>query len=104
VDAKKRFGEIAHMKRIDFIKAKLIKETSLGVWQPFPITHEEANHQKAESSFTKSQILSIIDSLNPFLVNQNGHIFEAYQVNFRNDLVIIQEVRSINITGNNNKD
>jgi len=50
VDAKKRFGEIAHMKRIDFIKAKLIKETSLGVWQPFPITHEEANHQKAESS------------------------------------------------------
>jgi len=40
-------------------------------------------------------------------VNQNGHIFEAYQVNFRNDLVnIIQEVRniisenSINITGN----
>jgi len=44
-------------------------------------------------------------------VNQNGHIFEAYQVNFRNDLVnIIQEVRniisenSINITGNNNKD
>ena len=50
------------MKRIDFIKAKLIKETSLGVWQPFPIKHEEANHQKAEGSFTKSQILSIITS------------------------------------------
>ena len=50
MDAKKRFGEIAHMKRIDFIKVKLIKETSLGVWQPFPITYEEANHQKAESS------------------------------------------------------
>ena len=28
-----RFGEIAHMKRIDFIKAKLTKETSLGIWQ-----------------------------------------------------------------------
>jgi hypothetical protein len=27
----KRFGEIAHMKRIDFIKAKLTKETSLGI-------------------------------------------------------------------------
>ena len=25
-----RFGEIAHMKRIDFIKAKLTKETLLG--------------------------------------------------------------------------
>ena len=60
----KRFGEIAHMKRIDFIKAKLTKETSLGVWQPIPITHEEADHQKAESSLTKSQI---INSLNPFL-------------------------------------
>ena len=68
----KRFGEIAHMKKIDFIKAKLIniKETSLGIWQSFSITHEdkEANHQKAESSLTKSQILSIIiiNSLNPF--------------------------------------
>ena len=47
-----------------------------------------------------------INSLNPFLVNQNGHIFEAYQVNFHNDLMnILQEVRNImriNITGNNN--
>ena len=49
MDAKKRFGEIAHMKRIDFIKAKLIKETSLDVWQPFPITHEEAKHQKLKA-------------------------------------------------------
>ena len=107
MDAKKRFGEIAHMKRIDFIKVKLIKEISLGVWQPFPITHEEANIRrlKAHNEITD------INSLNPFLVNQNGHIFEAYQVNFRNDLVnILQEVRniisenSINITGNNNKD
>ena len=61
----KRFGEIAQTKRIDFIKAKLTKETSLGIWQPIPITHEE-NHQKAESLLTKSQILCIINSLNPF--------------------------------------
>ena len=33
----KRFGEIAHTKRIDFIKAKLTKETLLGFWQPIPI-------------------------------------------------------------------
>ena len=51
----KRFGEIAHMKRIDLIKAKLTKETAIDVWQPIPITHEEANHQKADSSLTKSQ-------------------------------------------------
>ena len=37
------------MKKIDFIKAKLIKETSLDIWQPFPITHEEAKHQKLKA-------------------------------------------------------
>ena len=46
----KRFGEIAQTKRIDFIKAKPTKETSLGFWQPIPIIREEADHQKTESS------------------------------------------------------
>ena len=61
----KRFGEIVHTKRIDFIKAKLTKETLLGFWQPIPIIREEADHQKTESLLTKSQILSIINSI-PF--------------------------------------
>ena len=62
-----RFSEIARMKRIEFIKAKLIKKTSLGIWHPIPVTREEADIQKTESSLTKSQILSIINSLTPFL-------------------------------------
>jgi hypothetical protein len=33
----KQFSEIAQMKRIDFIKARLIKKISLGAWQPIPI-------------------------------------------------------------------
>ena len=53
-------------KGIDFIKAKLTKETLLGIWQPISTIREEANSQKAESSLTKSQILSIINSLTPF--------------------------------------
>ena len=32
-----RFSEFAQMKRIDFIKARLIKKTALGAWQPIPI-------------------------------------------------------------------
>ena len=40
----KRFGEIAHIERIDFIKSKLSKESLLGFWQPIPIIGE---HQKA---------------------------------------------------------
>jgi len=37
----KRFGEIARRRRIDFIKAKLTKETLRGVWQSIPITHKK---------------------------------------------------------------
>ena len=67
----RRFGKIAHMKRIDYIKAKLIKETSLGVLATNSNnTYEEENLQKAESSLTKSQVLSM-----------NGYVFDAYQVN-----------------------
>ena len=39
----KRFSEIASMKRIEFIKAKLIKKTSLDIWHPIPIIREEAD-------------------------------------------------------------
>ncbi|CAG8842866.1 30449_t:CDS:2, partial [Racocetra persica] len=34
----KRFSEIAHMKRIELIKAKLINKTALDIWHPIPIT------------------------------------------------------------------
>ncbi|CAG8472415.1 12297_t:CDS:2 [Dentiscutata heterogama] len=40
----KRFSEIACMKRIEFIKAKLINKTALDIWYPMPITCEEADH------------------------------------------------------------
>ncbi|CAG8819632.1 8198_t:CDS:2, partial [Gigaspora margarita] len=63
----KRFSEIACSKRIEFINAKLIKKISLGVWHPIPITCEEADLQKIDSSLTRPQILSIINSLIPFL-------------------------------------
>ncbi|CAG8804758.1 19270_t:CDS:1, partial [Cetraspora pellucida] len=63
----KRFSEIAYMKRVEFIKAKLIEKISSGIWRPIPITLEEAKHQKAESLLTKPQILSIINSLTSFL-------------------------------------
>jgi len=58
--------KIAHTKRINFIKAKLTKETLLGTRQQISTIREEANSQKAESSLMKSQILSIINSLTPF--------------------------------------
>ncbi|RIB02763.1 hypothetical protein C2G38_2226936 [Gigaspora rosea] len=63
----KQFSEIACTKRIEFIKAKLINKSSLGTWHPIPITCEEADLQKSESTLTRPQILSIINSLLPLL-------------------------------------
>jgi hypothetical protein len=63
----KKFTEIAQTKRIEFIKSTLIKKNSSSIWHSIPITYEEANLQQAETSLTKSQILSIINSLTPFL-------------------------------------
>ncbi|RHZ89504.1 hypothetical protein Glove_13g300 [Diversispora epigaea] len=45
----KRFSEIAHEKRIGFIKAKLNKKIS-DVWHPIPITCEDADLQKNENN------------------------------------------------------
>ena len=79
----KRFSEIAQMKRIDFIKARLIKKISVvvGAWQPIPITREDANNQKAENLLTKPQLLSIINSLIPLLGDLERLLFESYQMN-----------------------
>ncbi len=59
----KRFSEIVSMKKIEFIKAKLIKKILLDIWYSIPITRKEVDLQKTESSLTRSQILSIINSL-----------------------------------------
>jgi len=97
----KRFGEIAHAKRIDFIEAKLIKEKSLGIWQPILIIHEEANHQKAESLLPKSEILSIINSLTPLLGDSQRSHFRGLSSKSRNDLVnTLQDIRNI-LSGDN---
>ena len=101
----KRFSEIASMKRIEFIKAKLIKKTSLDIWHPIPITREEADLQKTESSLTRSQILSIINSLIPFLDDLDRSRFRGLSSKPRIDLVnILQEIRNILAENNINND
>ncbi|CAG8831853.1 32495_t:CDS:1, partial [Racocetra persica] len=61
-----RFSEIVCIKRIEFIRAKLINKIPLGIWHPIPITCDKAELQKTENSLTKSQNLSIINTLAPF--------------------------------------
>ncbi|CAG8744155.1 11267_t:CDS:2 [Dentiscutata erythropus] len=92
----KRFSEIARMKRIEFIKAKLINKTALDIWHPIPITCEEADHQKNESSLKKSEILSIINSLIHSLGNSDRLHFRSLLNKSYNDLInISQEIRSV---------
>ncbi|RHZ45106.1 hypothetical protein Glove_691g8 [Diversispora epigaea] len=92
----KRFSEVSRMKRIEFINAKLINKTSLGIWHPIPVTCEEADRQKAENSLTKSQILLIINSLIPLLDDLDQLRFRSLSSKSRDDLINIpQEIRNI---------
>ncbi|CAG8482275.1 2443_t:CDS:2 [Dentiscutata heterogama] len=92
----KRFSEIACSKRIEFIEAKLIKKISLGIWHPVPITCEEADLQKTDSSLTRPQILSIINSLIPLLGDADRSRFRGLSNKSRDNLMIIlQEIRNI---------
>src|SRR6266536_6226027 len=101
----KRFSELASMKRIEFIKAKLIKKTSLDIWHPIPITREEADLQKTESSLIRSQILSIINSLIPFLDDLDQSRFQGLSSKSHIDLVnILQKIRNILAKNNINND
>ena len=82
----KKFSEIARMKRVDFLKARQIKKTSLGTWRPIPVTSEEADHQKNENLLTKSRLLSIINSLTPLLSDIERSHFRSLSSQSRDSL------------------
>ncbi|RHZ57721.1 hypothetical protein Glove_384g15 [Diversispora epigaea] len=90
----KNFTEIACMKRIEFIGERLNKKTLF--WHSIPITCEEANLQKSESSLTKSQILSIINSLIPSLDDSDRLRFRSLSNKSRDELInILQKIRNL---------
>jgi len=92
----KKFSEIARMKRVDFLKARRIKKTSLDAWRPIPVTSEEADRQKNENLLTKSQLLSIINSLTPLLSDIEQSRFRSLSSQSRDSLMnTLQEVRNI---------
>ncbi|CAG8482770.1 7226_t:CDS:2, partial [Racocetra fulgida] len=69
----KNFSELAHTKRIEFIQKILIEKNFTRTWHPLTITSEEANFQKFKNSLSKKEILSIINSLLPYL-NDLDHL------------------------------
>ena len=92
----KKFSEIAHIKRAEFIKAVLINKSPLGIWHPIPITRDEADFQQSETSLTKIEILTIINSLIPSLDDSDQLCFRSLSSKSRNNLLnILQEIRNI---------
>ncbi|CAG8644405.1 6718_t:CDS:2, partial [Dentiscutata heterogama] len=78
---------------------------TLNIWHPIPITCEEADHQKNESSLKKSEILSIINSLISSLDNSDHSHFRSLLNKSCNDLInILQEIRSVLAENNINID
>ncbi|CAG8643446.1 2788_t:CDS:2 [Funneliformis caledonium] len=67
----KKFSKIAYIKRAEFIKAVLIDKSSLGIWHLIPIIRDEMDFQQYETSLTKIEILTIINSLIPSLDDLN---------------------------------
>ena len=77
-------------------KTRLIKKTSLGAWQPIPVTSEEGDHQIDENLLTKSQLLSIINSLTPLLRDIERSHFRSLSSQSRDSLMnTLQKVRNI---------
>ncbi|CAI2195188.1 17570_t:CDS:1, partial [Funneliformis geosporum] len=94
--------EIAHIKRTKFIKAVLIDKSQLGIWHPILIIREEANLQQSETSLTKSEILTIINSLILFLNDSDQLSFQSLLSKSHDNLLnILQKIRNI-LTENNN--
>ncbi|CAG8806359.1 1318_t:CDS:1, partial [Gigaspora rosea] len=92
----KKFSELAQIKRIEFIQKILIKKNSTKNWHPIPITTEEADFQKSEKSLQKQEILSIINSLLPYLNNIDRLKFKNLSNLSRNNLLIIlQDIKNI---------
>ncbi|CAG8796741.1 41266_t:CDS:2, partial [Gigaspora margarita] len=69
----KKFSELVQMKRIEFIQKILIEKNSTRIWHPIPITTEKADIQKSENFLQKQEVLSIINSLLPYL-NDIDHL------------------------------
>ncbi|CAG8446429.1 633_t:CDS:2 [Cetraspora pellucida] len=81
-----RFSKIACIKRIEFIRAKLINKILLDIWCPITIIYNKIELQKTKSFLTKSQILSIINTLTLFLDNSDQLCFHGLSNKFCKNL------------------
>ncbi|CAG8544366.1 443_t:CDS:2, partial [Dentiscutata heterogama] len=93
----KSFSVLAQEKRQVFIKHTLMQNTSIDTWRAIPVTEQEAEIMKNESTMRKEELISVINSI---LISLPETQRSKY-TNLKNKtktilLTILQEIRGLN--------
>ncbi len=100
-EAMKSFTSLAEVYRIDYIKEKLGSKKQMSVTHLIPVTVEEEGKQLMESSMSKKELLSIIQTLLGSLNEANHPQFKGIKSKSKDDLLLIlQQVKDL-CNGNN---
>ncbi|CAG8717571.1 9100_t:CDS:1 [Racocetra fulgida] len=93
----KSFSVLAQEKRQVFIKHTLMQNTSIDTWRAIPVTEQEVEIMKNESTMRKEELISVINSI---LISLPETQRSKY-TNLKNKtktilLTILQEIRGLN--------
>ncbi|CAG8508125.1 7710_t:CDS:2 [Scutellospora calospora] len=93
----KSFSVLTQEKRQVFIKHTLMQNTSIDTWRAIPVTEQEAEIMKNESTMRKEELISVINSI---LISLPETQCSKY-TNLKNKtktilLTILQEIRGLN--------
>ena len=103
-EAMKSFTSLAQASRIDYIKKKLSSKEQMGATHLIPVTADEEEKQSTESSMSKKELLSIIQTLLGSLNEANRPQFKGIKSKNKDELLsILQQVKDL-YNGNDNNE
>jgi hypothetical protein len=103
-EAMKSFTSLAQASRIDYIKKKLSSKEQMGVTHLIPVTADEEEKQSTESSMSKKELLSVIQTLLGSLNEANHPQFKRIKSKSKDELLsILQQVKDL-YNGNDNNE
>ena len=103
-EAMKSFTSLAQASRIDYIKKKLSSKEQMGVTHLIPVTADEEEKQSTESSMSKKELLSVIQTLLGSLNEANHPWFKGIKSKSKDELLsILQQVKDL-YNGNDNNE
>src|SRR6185369_8502505 len=103
-EAMKSFTSLAQASQIDYIKKKLSSKEQMGVTHLIPVTADEEEKQSTESSMSKKELLSVIQTLLGSLNEANCPQFKGIKSKSKDELLsILQQVKDL-YNGNANNE